>query len=107
MGDPAMTTYLDGPESDKKMEARHAKFLELLVFGKGQMFKIGDATSGEIMGGVGSWESEWRGETVYGTGWGRARPFPGEWCCASGYRAGHRGGASGGEASVPACVPPG
>jgi len=84
MGDPAITTYLGGPESDEKMEARRVRFLNLPVSDKGQMFKIVDAATREIMGGVGYWESEWRGD-----------------------RAGHRSGASGREASVPPCVPSG
>ena len=34
------------------MEARHARFLDLPVSGKGQMFKILDAETGEA---IGSW----------------------------------------------------
>lgn len=78
MGDPAMTVYLGGPESDEKMEARHARFLDLPVSGKGHMFKIVNAVTGEAMGGVGYWESEWHGETVYEMGWGVLLPFQGK-----------------------------
>jgi RimJ/RimL family protein N-acetyltransferase len=78
MGDPATTTYLGGPESDEKMEARHARFLDLPVSGKGQMFKILDAETGEALGSVGYWETEWRGETVYEMGWGVLVPYQGK-----------------------------
>jgi RimJ/RimL family protein N-acetyltransferase len=77
MGDPAMTTYLGGPESEERIAARHARFLQLPVSGKGQMFKIVDATTGEAIGGVGYWERELRGETVYEMGWGVLLPFQG------------------------------
>jgi RimJ/RimL family protein N-acetyltransferase len=77
MGDPAMTTYLGGPESDEKIAARHARFLELPVSGKGQMFKIIDVATGEAIGGVGYWEREQSGETVYEMGWGVLLPFQG------------------------------
>jgi RimJ/RimL family protein N-acetyltransferase len=33
------------------------------------MFKIVDPGTGDAMGSVGYWEKEWRGETVYETGW--------------------------------------
>ena len=78
MGDPAMTTYLGGPESDEKMEARHAKFLELPVSGEGRMFKIVNEETGEALGSVGYWEREWRGETVYEMGWGVLVPYQGK-----------------------------
>jgi RimJ/RimL family protein N-acetyltransferase len=78
MGDPAMTTYLGGPEGEEKIAARHARFLDLPVSGKGQMFKIVDAATGEAVGGVGYWESEWRGEPVYEMGWGVLVPFQGQ-----------------------------
>jgi RimJ/RimL family protein N-acetyltransferase len=78
MGDPEMTTYLGGPESDEKIAARHARFLDLPVSGTGQMFKIVNAETSEAMGGVGYWEREWRGEMVYETGWGVLIPFQGK-----------------------------
>src|SRR5690349_15281246 len=77
MGDPAMTTYLGGPESDEKMEARHAKFLELPVSGEGQVFKIVNAETGEALGSVGYWEREWHGEQVYEAGWSVLPAFQG------------------------------
>jgi RimJ/RimL family protein N-acetyltransferase len=77
MGDPGMTVYLGGPEGDEKMEARHARFLDLPVSGTGQMFKIVNERTGEALGSVGYWEREWRGEQVYEMGWGVLAPFQG------------------------------
>jgi RimJ/RimL family protein N-acetyltransferase len=77
MGDPAMTVYLGGPESDEKMEARHVRFLDLPISGTGQMFKIVNEMTGEALGSVGYWEREWRGEQVYEMGWGVLVPFQG------------------------------
>jgi RimJ/RimL family protein N-acetyltransferase len=65
MGDPAMTEFLGGPESPEKLADRQRRYAEP---GSG-MFKIVDAGTGEGIGSVGFWEREWRGQTVYETGW--------------------------------------
>jgi RimJ/RimL family protein N-acetyltransferase len=65
MGDPAMTEFLGGPESPEKLADRQRRYAEP---GSG-MFKIVDAATGEGIGSVGFWEREWRGQTVYETGW--------------------------------------
>jgi RimJ/RimL family protein N-acetyltransferase len=64
-----MTASLGGPESAEQITARHERFLELPVSGRGQMFKIVNAVTDEEIGGVGYWEREWRGEQVYEAGW--------------------------------------
>src|SRR5262245_18740370 len=69
VGDAAMTASLGGPESDEQITARHERFLELPVSGRGQIFKIVNVETGEAIGGVGYWEREWRGEQVYEAGW--------------------------------------
>jgi RimJ/RimL family protein N-acetyltransferase len=69
MGDPAMTAHLGGPESPEKLAKRQTVFERLADSGEGRMFKILDATTGEPVGSVGYWERDWRGETVYETGW--------------------------------------
>jgi RimJ/RimL family protein N-acetyltransferase len=68
LGDPAMTAHLGGPESEKKLRERQARYEQLDDSGAGQMFKIVDE-SGEAVGSVGYWEKEWRDGTVYETGW--------------------------------------
>lgn len=68
LGDPAMTEHLGGPESEAKLVERQARY-EHLEPGRAQMFKIVDEETGEPAGSVGYWEKEWRGETVYETGW--------------------------------------
>jgi RimJ/RimL family protein N-acetyltransferase len=73
MGDPAMTEFLGGPESPEKLKDRQRRYAEP---GSG-MFKIVDVASGEGIGSVGFWEREWRGETVYETGWSVIPAFQG------------------------------
>jgi RimJ/RimL family protein N-acetyltransferase len=73
MGDPAMTEFLGGPESAEKLKDRQRRYAEP---GSG-MFKIVDVASGEGIGSVGFWEREWRGGTVYETGWSVIPAFQG------------------------------
>ena len=65
VGDPAMMTYLGGPETAEKMAERQERFANPET----QMFKIVDEESAEAIGSVGFWEKEWRGETVHEVGW--------------------------------------
>ena len=69
MGDPEMTRYLGGPESAEKLAERQVRYEELAGTGTGRMCKVVDDASGEAVGSVGYWEKEWRGGTVYETGW--------------------------------------
>ena len=69
LGDPAMTEHLGGPESEEKLAERQAKYERIGDTGAGRMFKIVDEATGEAVGSVGYWEKDWRGGTVYETGW--------------------------------------
>ena len=64
MGDPAMTEHLGGPESDDKLLDRQRRYER-----EPGMFKIVEEETGDAAGSVGYWEKDWRGETVYETGW--------------------------------------
>ena len=77
MGDPAMTEHLGGPESEEKLVKRQARYERVGEPGAGRMFKLVDAGTGEAMGSVGYWEKDWRGETVYETGWSVLPEFQG------------------------------
>jgi RimJ/RimL family protein N-acetyltransferase len=74
MGDAAMTEHLGGPESEEKLLARQRRYERE---GSG-MFKIVDEGTGEAAGSVGYWEKEWRGGTVYETGWSVLPEFQGQ-----------------------------
>ncbi|MDG9717165.1 GNAT family protein [Streptomyces sp. DH24] len=63
---PEMTEHLGGPETEEKLLARHQRYLDLAV---GGMFRVVLAGSGETVGSIGFWEHEWRGGTVWETGW--------------------------------------
>ena len=72
-----MTAHLGGPESEEKLVERQARYERLGEPGAGRMFKVVEPASGEAAGSVGYWEKEWRGETVYETGWSVLPEFQG------------------------------
>jgi RimJ/RimL family protein N-acetyltransferase len=67
LGDPHMTEYLGGPESPTQLSARQQRYERLT--GGDRMFKIVELESGDAVGSVGFWTTEWRGEPVYEFGW--------------------------------------
>ena len=72
LGDPAMTEHLGGPESEEKLRNRQGRYER-----ESGMFKIVDEDTGEAAGSVGYWEKDWRGGTVYETGWSVLPEFQG------------------------------
>jgi RimJ/RimL family protein N-acetyltransferase len=78
-GNPAMMEHLGGPESPAKIRERLGRYVEP---GSG-MFKIVDEASGEGIGSVGYWDREWRGGTVYETGWAVIPAFQGRGIAAA------------------------
>lgn len=79
-----MTAHLGGPESGAQLEARHRRYLGL---GRGCMYRVESAGSGETVGSIGFWEREWRGEFVWETGWGVLPEFQGRGLAARAARA--------------------
>jgi RimJ/RimL family protein N-acetyltransferase len=69
LGDPDMTKYVGGPESDEKLAERQARFERLPETGTGQMFKILDERTGEPAGSIGYWDQTVHDEPVYEMGW--------------------------------------
>jgi RimJ/RimL family protein N-acetyltransferase len=67
---PEMTVHLGGPECEEKVLARHQRYLALNQRDDGQMFRIVLDPDGEAVGGIGLWESDWKGEAAYEIGWG-------------------------------------
>ncbi|MDG4857288.1 GNAT family N-acetyltransferase [Streptomyces sp. T-3] len=70
---PEMTDHLGGPEGEEQLADRHRRYLTL--DGRGQMFRI--TQDGAPAGTIGYWEREWRGATVWETGWGVLPEFQG------------------------------
>ena len=66
---PEMTVFLGGPESDRQIIARHAKFLHLWETGDARMFRIRSSDAAEPVGSVGYWKKHWHGNDIYETGW--------------------------------------
>jgi RimJ/RimL family protein N-acetyltransferase len=79
-----MTEHLGGPESAEQLERRHRRYLELAA---GRMFRVVLAGSGETAGSVGFWEREWRGGTVWETGWEVLPEFQGRGLAVAAARA--------------------
>ncbi|MGZ3498175.1 MAG: GNAT family N-acetyltransferase [Vulcanimicrobiaceae bacterium] len=69
LGDQVMMKHLGGPENPAQIVARHARFLEMTDSSKGTMFTIWLASASATVGTIGFWESTWRDEHVYETGW--------------------------------------
>lgn len=74
---PEMMVHLGGPETDDQVVARHARYLALNERDTGQMFRIVLLPDGSAVGGIGVWDSEWRDEAVYETGWSVLPEFQG------------------------------
>lgn len=74
---PEMMEHLGGPESEEKVLDRHRRYLDLGEPGSGAMFRVVALPEREAAGTIGYWEREWRGETVYETGWSVLPEFGG------------------------------
>ncbi len=84
LNSPEMTEHLGGPESEAQLVARHRRYVEL---GRGCMYRVESAGSGETVGSIGFWEREWREESVWETGWGVLPEFQGRGLAALAARA--------------------
>jgi RimJ/RimL family protein N-acetyltransferase len=71
---PEMTAHLGGPESEEKLADRHRRYVGLSV---GRMYRVVLAEGEETAGSIGFWEREWRGGTVWETGWAVLPEFQG------------------------------
>ncbi|MFC0187241.1 GNAT family N-acetyltransferase [Fictibacillus aquaticus] len=69
-----MTEHLGGPESEEKILQRHKRYLELGE--RGQMFIV--TLDSVAAGSVGYWQTSWKGEDVYETGWSVLPTFQGK-----------------------------
>lgn len=76
LGDPAMTKYLGGPESEEKLLSRHQRYLDIAAT-TGRVFVITAGRERTAVGWVGYWESTFRDETVWETGWSVLPRFQG------------------------------
>ncbi|AZK95799.1 MULTISPECIES: GNAT family N-acetyltransferase [Streptomyces] len=78
---PELMTELGGPETEEKVLARHRRYVALSAnpSGKGRMYAIVLAATGERVGTVGFWEQTATsdGQAAYEAGWGVLTPFQG------------------------------
>jgi RimJ/RimL family protein N-acetyltransferase len=78
MGDPAMTTYLGGPEPMEQLQKRHQRYCQMKTSEKGHMYVIVFGDQRTVAGSVGYWEIEWGGQQVWETGWSVLPEFQGK-----------------------------
>jgi RimJ/RimL family protein N-acetyltransferase len=69
LGDPVMTEHLGGPESAEQLDRRLHRYVDEVGGTHGRMFVIEVGPEWQAAGSIGYWSREWRGETVWETGW--------------------------------------
>ena len=76
MGDPAMTVYLQGPETMEQLEKRHARYCGYKTSDKNFVYVVlyGD----QPVGSVGYWETEWEGQPAWEAFWSVVPEFQGK-----------------------------
>ena len=77
LADPRMMTYLGGPESEEKLLERHARYLAIDGGGTGRVFAVIAGPEHAAAGWVGYWQTKWRGEPAWETGWSVLPEFQG------------------------------
>ncbi|MEU3945206.1 GNAT family N-acetyltransferase [Streptomyces sp. NPDC029526] len=79
-----MTGQLGGPESEEQLLARHERYLTLEP---GRMYRVTLEGDGQTVGSIGFWEREWKGGTVWETGWAVLPEFQGRGLASAAARA--------------------
>lgn len=67
MNTPAQKLHLGGPETAEKILDRHTRYLTYHVPGETEMLRV--SANGGVVGSVGYWAIERRGEAAYEVGW--------------------------------------
>jgi RimJ/RimL family protein N-acetyltransferase len=78
MGDPAMTYHIGGPETSAKIRERHDRYCRIGGSGTGRAFVIIAGPDRLAAGWIGYWETEWRGQRIWETGWSVLPEFHGQ-----------------------------
>jgi len=74
LGDPAMTGFLGGPESESALRSRHERYLAADPVTNG-LYAVVVGRTRTPAGWAGFWESEWRGDVAWECGWHVLPPF--------------------------------
>lgn len=82
---PELMDHLGGPETEEQLTVRHDRYVALSAdrTGRGRMFRIALAATGEPVGTIGYWEQTRQGEKVYETGWAVLPGFQGRGIASS------------------------
>lgn len=68
LGDPGTMAHLGGAETPMQIEHRHERYLGMTDDASGRMLVV-ETAEGVAAGSVGHWDRDWRGGTVWETGW--------------------------------------
>jgi RimJ/RimL family protein N-acetyltransferase len=77
LGDPSMTEHLGGPETMEQIQKRHQRYCQDSISGTDPMFVIVLADGNISTGSIGYWKKEWKGQSVWETGWSILPEFQG------------------------------
>ncbi len=80
LADPAMMTYLGGPETPERIAERQASYAQA----GSRQYRIADAATGTPAGWVGYWESTHHDEPIFELGWAILPAFQGRGLARSG-----------------------
>ena len=86
LGDPEMTRYLGGPETEEQIRSRHQRYLELGGTGAIFVITVGPEGSREDVGSVGYWERDDHGTPCWETGWSVLPAWQGRGLAVAGMR---------------------
>jgi RimJ/RimL family protein N-acetyltransferase len=69
LSDPVMMEHLGGAQSREQILDAHSRYLDTGRSGTGAMFTVVVRPASAVVGNIGYWDKEWRGEVVYESGW--------------------------------------
>jgi RimJ/RimL family protein N-acetyltransferase len=67
--DPEMMRHIGGPRAEADVRTTHQRRLDLMAKGEARMYKILSDESDEVLGTIGLWKIDGRGERTWETGW--------------------------------------
>src|SRR5262245_35866347 len=86
LGDPEMTRYLGGPESEEKLRSRHQRYLRLDESGAMFVITVGPEEARLAAGSVGYWQRDEGGAPCWETGWSVLPAWQGRGLAVAGTR---------------------
>jgi RimJ/RimL family protein N-acetyltransferase len=64
-----MMLHIGGPRPEAEVRAAHKRRLDLMEKGAARMFKVVADDFDEVLGTIGIWKIDWKGQQAYEMGW--------------------------------------